>query len=175
MPALLVRFVLYGMLGWCVEIVWTALRSTATREQRGWRLAGVTSLWMFPIYGLLAPLYEPLHTALRPQPWPLRGLVYGLGFLTVEYVGGWLLRRLVGVCPWDYTGRSRFQVHGLTRLDYGPLWALFGLALEPVHDLLVRATDELRPGQAGPGAADAEQPHPIPPAPYPSPATEGRG
>ncbi len=137
---MLIRFVLYGLLGWCIEIVWTALSSTVTRTQRGWRLVGTTYLWMFPIYGLLAPLYEPLHDAIRAWPWPLRGLLYGLGFLAVEYVAGWLLRRLTGACPWDYTGRSRWHLHGLIRLDYGPLWALLGLALEPVHDLLVRLT-----------------------------------
>ena len=137
---MLIRFVLYGLLGWAIEIVWTALSSTAGGAQRGWRLAGTTYLWMFPIYGLLAPLYEPLHDAIRPWPWPLRGLLYGLGFLAVEYVAGWLLRRLTGACPWDYTGRCRRHLHGLIRLDYGPLWALLGLALEPVHDLLVRLT-----------------------------------
>ena len=140
MASMLIRFLLYGLLGWCIEIVWTALSSTVGGAQRGWRLAGTTYLWMFPIYGLLAPLYEPLHDALRAWPWPLRGLVYGLGFLAVEYVAGWLLRRLTGACPWDYTGRCRRQLHGLIRLDYGPLWALLGLAVEPVHDLLVRLT-----------------------------------
>ncbi len=135
-----IRFVLYGLLGWAIEIVWTALSSTVGGAQRGWRLAGTTYLWMFPIYGLLAPLYEPLHDAIRAWPWPLRGLLYGLGFLAVEYAAGWLLRRLTGTCPWDYTGRCRRHLHGLIRLDYGPLWALLGLALEPVHDLLVRLT-----------------------------------
>ncbi len=137
---MLIRFVLYGLLGWAIEIVWTALSSTVGGAQRGWRLAGTPYLWMFPIYGLLAPLYEPLHDAIRAWPWPLRGLLYGLGFLAVEYVAGWLLRRLTGACPWDYTGRCRWHLHGLIRLDYGLLWALLGLALEPVHDLLVRLT-----------------------------------
>ena len=137
---MLILVILYGLLGWAIDIVWTALSSTVGGTQRGWRLAGTTYLWMFPIYGLLAPLYEPLHDAIRAWPWPLRGLLYGLGFLAVEYVAGWLLRRLTGACPWDYTGRCRRHLHGLIRLDYGPLWALLGLALEPVHDLLVRLT-----------------------------------
>ena len=49
-----IRFVLYGLLGWAIEIVWTALGSTVGGAQRSWRLAGTTYLWMFPIYGLLA-------------------------------------------------------------------------------------------------------------------------
>lgn len=135
-----IRFIIYGLLGWCIEIVWTALSSTINGTQQGWRLRGETYLWMFPIYGLIAPLYEPAHTALAAWPWLLRGIVYALGFLLIEYVTGWLLRKLTGACPWDYTNRSRWHLHGLIRLDYAPLWALLGLALEPLHDVLVRLT-----------------------------------
>lgn len=134
------RFFIYGLLGWCIEIVWTALSSTINRTQQGWRLRGETYLWMFPIYGLIAPLYEPAHTAIRLWPWLLRGAVYALGFMAIEYVTGWLLRKLTGACPWDYTSRSRWQIHGLIRLDYAPLWALLGLALEPLHAFLLRLT-----------------------------------
>jgi hypothetical protein len=35
------------------------------------------------------------------------------------------------------------------RLDYGPLWALLGLALEPVHDLLVRLTPAIEAALRG--------------------------
>src|SRR5215210_4344357 len=137
---MLVRFLIYGALGWCVEIVWTALGTTLDPERRNWRLVGVTYLWMFPVYGLLAPLYEPLHDGIRAWLWPLRALIYGLGFMAVEYVAGWLLRKFTGSCPWDYTGRARWHLHGLMRWDYGPLWAALGLGLEPVHDFLVRLT-----------------------------------
>ena len=37
---MLIRFVLYGLLGWAIEIVWTALSSTVAGAQRGWRLTG---------------------------------------------------------------------------------------------------------------------------------------
>jgi uncharacterized membrane protein len=141
--ALVVRFLAYGLLGWAIEIVWSALHRALRRElptPERWRLAGTTYLWMFPIYGSLVFLYEPLHDALRGTLWPLRAAVYAAGFLAVEYAAGWLLRRLTGACPWDYAGRARWQVHGLIRLDYGPAWALLGLALEPVHDFLLRLT-----------------------------------
>ncbi len=147
--ALLFRFLCYGLIGWAVEIVWTAGQTAllAPAGTRGrWALAGRTYLWMFPIYGLLVFLYEPMHQALRATAWPLRAVAYAAGFLAVEYVSGWLLRRMTGACPWDYATRaspSRWQVHGLIRLDYAPAWALLGLALEPVHDFLVRATPAL--------------------------------
>ncbi len=68
-------------------------------------------------------------------PWLPRGAVYGVGFLGVEYASGRLLRRLLGEAPWDYS-HARYQLHGLTRFDYFPLWPLAGLGLEPVHDRL---------------------------------------
>jgi hypothetical protein len=63
-----------------------------------------------------------------------------LGFFAVEYAAGWLLRRYTGACPWDYTKHTRRHFHGLIRWDYAPVWFLAGLALEPVHDFLVRVT-----------------------------------
>lgn len=123
---------LYGMLGWCLEVVWTGLGSLLAGDAR---LASHTYLWMFPIYGL-AVLFEPVHDRLRSSPWPLRGLVWMLLFFAVEYATGWLIRQAVGVSPWQYYGR--WQVDGLIRLDYGPVWFVAGLLFERVHDFLDR-------------------------------------
>ncbi len=144
MSAIVFRFLVYGMLGWAIEIVWSAgHRAIAPQPDVGgarWKLTGVTYLWMFPIYGSMVFLYEPLHDVLRPWPWVGRAAVYALAFMAVEYLSGWLIRRLTGVCPWDYAGRARWHVHGLVRLDYAPAWALLGLVLEPSHDFLLRLT-----------------------------------
>ena len=142
---MLIRFVVYGLLGWDMEIVWTATREKIKGIQTGWRLQGTTYLWMFLIYGgALLLLLEPVHNALRDWPWPLRGLIYVAGIFTVEYATGWLLRRLTGACPWDYTGHSRWSVHGLIRLDYAPAWLVMGLAAEWVHDFLVTLTPAIQ-------------------------------
>jgi uncharacterized membrane protein len=132
-----IRFVLYGLGGWCGEVVWTAL--TGSLAQRDWRLTGHTYLWMFPIYGLIAPLYEPVHDAIRTYPWFLRAVVWSLGFTTIELASGWLIARLTGRCPWDYSER-RWAINAYIRWDYFPVWAIVGLALEPVHDFLVAIT-----------------------------------
>lgn len=141
-----IRFLLYGLLGWSAEILWTALSERVRSKPAmagDWRLLGHTSLWMFPIYGLLAPLYEPMHDFLRPWHWFMRGVIYLLGIWLVEYTTGWLLRRLTGKCPWDYSD-LRGHLDGLIAWEFGPVWFLFGLALEPVHDFLVRLTPALR-------------------------------
>lgn len=137
-----IRFVLYGLLGWCVEVVWTAVSARLRGRECDWRLLGHTSLWMFPLYGLLAPLYEPLHDFLRPWHWFMRGAVYVLGIWLVEYASGWLLRRLTGKCPWDYS-QLRGNLHGLIAWEYAPVWFLFGLGMERVHDALVQLTPSL--------------------------------
>lgn len=134
---MLIRFILYGLGGWCGEVVYTALSESVPR--RDWRLIGTTYLWMFPIYGLIAILYEPVHEIIRGIPWYGRALIWSLGFTAVEWLTGWLIARFTGRCPWDYTGK-RFAINAYIRWDFFIVWAVVGLALEPVHDFLVELT-----------------------------------
>ena len=137
-----IRFVIYGLLGWCFEVVWSAVTEKVRGQQRDWRLVGHTYLWMFPIYGLLAPLGEPVHNLLRARIWLLRGVAYVICIWAVEYSSGWSIKKATGKCPWDYSQfRGNFQ--GIVTLEYAPVWFLFGLAFERVHDMLVRLTPEI--------------------------------
>lgn len=137
------RFCIYGLFGWCFEVVWTAVTEKASGRQRDWRLTGHSYLWMFPIYGLLAPLGEPVHNFIRPHFWALRGLVYLAGIWAVEFAGGWLLEKLTGKCPWDYS-HLRGNIGGIITLEYAPVWFLFGLGFERVHDVLLKLTAALQ-------------------------------
>lgn len=93
---------------------------------------------MLPVYGLLQPLFEPAHNAMRGRvPWPVRGAVYGLGFLGIEYATGSLYRSVLGEAPWDYS-YATFHVNGLIRPAYLFLWAAVGLGAERVHDALTQ-------------------------------------
>ena len=67
MSSILLRFLIYGCLGWSSEIMFTAIAHRASGQTRNWLLMGETSLWYFPMYGGVAFLYEPLHDFLRPQ------------------------------------------------------------------------------------------------------------
>lgn len=123
----------YGSLGLCGELAFTATHELL----KGRRPRGHTSMWMFPIYGLVQPLFEPVHAAMRGRvPAPARAVVYAAGFMSVEYVSGRLLRAATGEMPWDYSHARLSLGQGLTRLDYAPFWAVAGLALEAVHDSL---------------------------------------
>ncbi len=137
---MLIRFFIYGALGWCSEIVWTAVTRKVSGRARDWLLIGETSLWALPLYGLVAFLYEPLHDALRGQFFLVRAVSYLLGFWIVEYIGGRLLWRVSGQRPWDYTRSWGGSLHGLIRWNFVLVWPLVGLALEPIHDFLVALT-----------------------------------
>jgi hypothetical protein len=64
--------------------------------------------------------------------WYGRGIVYASLFLSIEYAAGWMLRKAVGRCPWDYTGTGG-HLHGLMKYYYAPLWYGFGLFCETFY------------------------------------------
>jgi uncharacterized membrane protein len=113
---MVIRFILYGFLGWILEIIFTGSGSLLRGSIS---LTGYTYLWMFPIYGL-AVFLEPIHDGIRKAPWPIRGLIWVALILLIEYLSGWILIQLIGFCPWDYTGSSPYAVDGLIRLDFSP-------------------------------------------------------
>lgn len=147
----LARFAAYGALGLATELGFTAAHTAIATGGR--RLDGHTSGWMFPVYGLIQPLFEPAHDALRSRlPAPVRACVYAGGFLAVEYVSGRLYRDVLGEAPWDYS-HARWNVDGLIRADYAALWGLASLALERIDDAwrlaLVPEKGEHRGGTRG--------------------------
>src|SRR5690625_926170 len=129
---MLARFLVYGLLGWIVEIFWTGM-SSALRADR--RLTARTYLWMLPIYGGGGLLLEALLPVVADYGWLWRGLAAVGLIYAVEYGTGWLLRRLVGRVPWDYRGQ-RWAVHELIRIDYAPAWFVLGLLFERTQPVL---------------------------------------
>lgn len=120
------NFIRCGIVGWCLEILFTSLHSL---QRRDWRLRGQTSIWMFPIYGMAA-LLAPVSKLLKTRPALLRGTVYASCIFFAEYLSGCLLQKK-GCCPWDY-GRSKWHIKHIIRLDYAPIWFLTGLLFERI-------------------------------------------
>lgn len=84
---------------------------------------------MFPIYGMAAIL-EPVSRLLKKQSFLLRGSVYTLCIFTAEFLTGNLLKKR-GMCPWSYD-QAKYNISGLIRLDYAPLWFGTGLLYEHI-------------------------------------------
>lgn len=124
MKKIMHNFIHCGILGWCLEILFTSAEAFRRRQ---FTLKGSTSLYMFPIYGMAAFL-APVCRLLKGKPLLFRGLTYAGLIFTGEYITGTLLSRK-SLCPWDY-GRSKWHVNRLIRLDYIPFWALAGLLFE---------------------------------------------
>ena len=127
------RFIIYGLIGWCIEIFWTGAGSLFSGD---YSLSGYSSLWMFLIYGSVV-FFEPIVDAVCTHSLWARGFIYVTLIFAVEFFSGYLLRRLVGSCPWNYS-QARFNIQGLIRLDYAPAWIIAGFAFEKLYLLLKR-------------------------------------
>lgn len=129
-----IRFFIYGLIGWCTEIIWTGMGSLLKGDLT---LIGWSSIWMFPIYGMLVFL-ESIHERIRYMPVIIRGGVYTLLIFSGEFFTGMLLKTILGKCPWNY-GINRYSIYGIITLKYIPVWFVFGLIFEIFHDFLVRS------------------------------------
>jgi len=124
---MLTQFVIFGLIGWCMEVLWTGAGSLLRRD---FKATSTTSIWMFFIYGSVA-FFTPLIEMVYTLPWFVRGGIYALCIFAVEYASGMALRA-AKICPWDYSG-AKTAVHGVIRLDYAPAWAAAGLIFEFVY------------------------------------------
>ncbi len=134
------RFLIYGCLGWCVEVFFTGVASAVFKRDRS--ATGQTYLWMHPVWGLSCLALERVHRLFAGAPLPLRGVAYLLVIYATEFGFGWILRRLLGRCPWDY-GTRGVNVLGLVRLDYAPAWLLAAFLFEPMSGAVIALTSGL--------------------------------
>lgn len=128
---MLIRYIIYGLLGMNMEIFWTSLSGIKSGSHN---LIGHTSIWMFFIYGLAVLIMEPIHNLIADQNWFLRGCVWASVIFVIEFTTGGILR-LFQIEPWHYTGE--FSIMGLIRIDYAPAWFAVGLLFERIHTLLL--------------------------------------
>ncbi|MDR2939838.1 MAG: hypothetical protein LBV08_05885 [Clostridiales bacterium] len=121
------RFFVYGVSGWCMEIIWTGLVSFYKKD---YSLESKTSIYMFFIYGL-AVFFEPIYKVFSHFPAALRGGLYCFIIFGIEFLVGSAMKT-IKICPWDYSG-AKYNIKGVIRLDYAPLWLFAGLYFEFVY------------------------------------------
>ncbi len=126
------RFLFYGTLGWCLEVLWTGAGSFLRGDIR---MSSQTYMWMFPIYGL-AVFLEPVHDRISSWPVMLRGGIYTFLIFFTEYSTGCMLKLLLGVCPWSYN--DYLSVQGIITLNFIPVWFAAGFLFEFLHKLMDR-------------------------------------
>ncbi len=122
-------FLLCGLTGWCLEILFTSLGSIRKKDMR---LIGQTSVWMFPIYGTAA-IIRPFYRHIQKLPALIRSIIYAAGIFGFEFFSGSLLKKH-HLCPWDYSNVPT-NINGVIRLDYAPVWMITGLIFERVLSL----------------------------------------
>ncbi len=127
MKKMIHSFLRCGLIGWCMEILFTALGSLRRRE---YSLKGTTSIWMFPIYGSASFLTPLFHLLKKKSIW-IRGSIYTALIFLAEFFSGAFLRKH-GLCPWNYN-HSKWNIGKLIRLDYAPLWFCAGLLFEQTN------------------------------------------
>lgn len=118
------NFLHCGCIGWCFECFFTGLCALKRHDPK---LICNTSLWMFPIYGM-ATFIGPISKLLAGYNILIRGGIYTLGIFAAEYLTGTILTYF-HVCPWDYS-HATYNISGVIRLDYAPLWFAVGLIYE---------------------------------------------
>jgi len=145
MQKTLVRFYLWGTLGLSTEIFFTATVAMyhALKDQTrpDWGLSGHSYIWMFFIYGIGALLFPLGHKHLRGFHLLLRIFLVAIGIFIVEFITGFILDKVTGHCPWQYT--NRWNIMGYIRLDYLPAWMIFAYVIERADELFEKMTGTL--------------------------------
>jgi uncharacterized membrane protein len=135
---LLIIFIVFAVFGVAQEVLFTGIIDSI--KEKNPRLKGRSTLWMFPIYGCI--LFIVMFVSHFNYPWYVRGLLYAALILAWEYATGYIIRKMVGVSPWDYGAsksydnaarRKRFQISGLICLEYVPFWFIGGLLAEKLY------------------------------------------
>lgn len=123
-------FLLFGIIGIFLEIFFTSIRNFIKKKDKS--LKGISSLWMFFIYGFIYFIILFGVTYISEYNIIFRGLIYMLSFYVLEFCSGGILKRF-NIIPWDYSPYTKFNFKGIIRLDFAPLWFIGGLMFETIY------------------------------------------
>lgn len=136
MQPLLIKLLVYGHLGFLIEIWFTGIHSFFFRKDKN--ATAKTYLPMFLVYGSTALMLEMVSNAI-PWPFYLKAVVYILVIYLAEGISGWILKKITGRIPWDY-GLSRWTPAGLINLSYVPFWFLLALGFDLIAQQIYKIT-----------------------------------
>ena len=126
---LLLLFLVYSFLGWCVEVSFVAV-TTGRVVNRGFLNGPVCPIYGVGMLGALL-LLEPVSDNLV--------LLFFLGMLLctlVELIGGWILERAFHTRWWDYTDKP-FNLGGYVCLGFSIMWGFaVTFAVRLIHPLV---------------------------------------
>ena len=131
-------FFLYGCIGWCVEVVYAAVKEHKL-VNRGFLCGPIC-----PIYGFgMVALVNSFRLLPRHDIQDISaGTVFVVGMVlttTIELIGGWTLFQIFHIRWWDYSHR-RFNLGGYICPLFSLLWGLGSvLMVKVVHPFFVRA------------------------------------
>lgn len=129
---LVFQMLMFAVLGLGLEVVFTGVLDWRRNNPR--HLLGYSSIWYLPLYAISPVFLHFAGASLFMLPIPLRGLVYMACIFMVEYVGMLCLRKLLGSSPSEVGYyQSRWNIHGLIRLDFAPAMFLMGLFFEFIY------------------------------------------
>lgn len=126
---MLFEIFIFAAAGLGMEVVFTATLDFL--QNRKPHLVGYSSIWYLPLYALAPVILNYAQPFLFTLALPVRGLLYMICFFAVEYPSMGLLRLMLGTSPSEESYyKSRWNIHGLIRLDFAPAYFLLGLILE---------------------------------------------
>jgi len=117
-------------LGMTTEVFFTAI-SDFIAGKGSLRLMGHTYVWMAFIYALIPVLMLNIYPKVAHLSLLVRMLIFVAAVYLIEFSAGFLLDKLTGQCPWEYT--VGWHIMGYIRLDYALFWAGFGFILERLY------------------------------------------
>ena len=135
-------FFLYGCIGWCVEVVYAAVKEHKL-VNRGFLCGPICPIYGFGMVGLV---YSVQLISLPDSGSMSAVSIFFIGMVlttAIELVGGWVLYKLYHIRWWDYS-KMKYNLGGYICPQFSLLWGLGSvLMIKVVHPLLARGSNPM--------------------------------
>ena len=135
-------FFLYGCIGWCVEVVYAAVKEHKL-VNRGFLCGPICPIYGFGMVGLV---YSVQLIPLPDSGSMSAVSIFFIGMVlttAIELVGGWVLYKLYHIRWWDYS-KMKYNLGGYICPQFSLLWGLGSVRmLNVVHPLLARGSNPM--------------------------------